>query len=179
MNYTDIIHFWFTEIKPRNWFIKDLEFDAMLKRRFGDIHQKVAAGELGNWREKPLGRLAEVIVLDQFSRNLFRGSAQAFAYDGQALVLAQMAIREGVDLNFKAQQKSFLYMPFMHSESQVIHQHAVALFNQVGIENNYDFELKHKAIIDRFGRYPHRNEVLGRASSAEELKFLSGPGSSF
>lgn len=179
MTYSDIIHFWYTEIEPRNWFIKDLQFDAMLKRRFSGLHQQAAAGELANWRRKPLGRLAEIIVLDQFSRNLFRDSAQAFAYDGQALMLAQHAIAQGADLNLLAKQKSFLYMPFMHSESALIHQQAVQLFNQPGLEDNYKFELKHKVIIDHFGRYPHRNFLLGRPSTAPELVFLQQPGSSF
>ncbi len=179
MTYNDILQFWYIEIAPRNWFIKDLEFDTMLKRRFGYIHQCASAGELANWRQKPLGRLAEVIVLDQFSRNLFRDSAQAFAYDAQALTLAQTTITAGHDVHMLPQQKSFLYMPFMHSESALIHEQAEQLFSQPGLENNYEFELKHKVIIDQFGRYPHRNELIGRASTPEELQFLSGPGSSF
>jgi len=179
MTYNDILQFWYTEIPPRNWFIKDVAFDKMLKRRFGYIHLCASAGELASWRHKPLGRLAEIIVLDQFSRNLFRASAQAFAYDAQALTLAQTAITAGHDLDMVPQQKSFLYMPFMHSESALIHQQAEQLSNQPGLENNYEFELKHKVIIDQFGRYPHRNKLLGRTSTAEELQFLSGPGSSF
>jgi uncharacterized protein (DUF924 family) len=179
MSYTDIIHFWYTEIPPRNWFIKDLAFDTMLKRRFSDIHQKVAAGELAHWRQEPLGKLAEIIVLDQFSRNLFRDSPKAFACDEQALTLCQAAIAQSADLALLPEQKCFMYMPLMHSESTFTHQQAVILFNQPGLENNYDFELKHKAVIDRFGRYPHRNNILGRHSTPEELEFLSQPGSSF
>ena len=179
MTYNDILQFWYTEIAPRNWFIKDLEFDTMLKRRFEHVHQRAGAGELANWRHKPLGRLAEVIVLDQFSRNLFRNSSQAFAYDAQALALAQAAITAGHDSGMLPQQKSFLYMPFMHSGSALIHEQAEQLFNQPGLENNYEFELRHKVIIDQFGRYPHRNELLGRASTPQELQFLRGPGSSF
>jgi len=179
MTYEDIIQFWYTEIPPRNWFVKDLAFDTMLKRRFGDIHQKATAGELAHWRQKPLGKLAEIIVLDQFSRNLFRNSSKAFAYDGQALVLAQSAIEQSADLALLPKQQSFMYMPLMHSESSLIHQQAVLVFNQPGLEDNYSFELKHKAIIDRFGRYPHRNGILGRLSTPQELEFLSQPGSSF
>lgn len=179
MTYNDILQFWYTEITPRNWFIKDLAFDKMLYRRFGYIHRCASTGELASWRQKPLGRLAEVIVLDQFSRNFFRDSAQAFAYDAQALTLAQAAITSGQDSDMLPQQKSFLYMPFMHSESAKIHQQAQQLFNQPGLENNYEFELKHKVIIDQFGRYPHRNELLGRVSTPQELQFLQGPGSSF
>jgi len=179
MNYSDIINFWYTQICPRNWFIKDQAFDDMLKRRFGDIHKQAAAGELAHWRQKPLGKLAEIIVLDQFSRNLFRDSSKAFAYDGQALVLAQSAIAQGADVELQPKQKSFMYMPFMHSESATIHEQALMLFNQPELENNYEFELRHKTIIDCFGRYPHRNEILGRTSTAAEVEFLSQPGSSF
>jgi|TARA_B110000503_G_scaffold54556_1_gene87613 uncharacterized protein (DUF924 family) len=179
MTYTDIIQFWYDEIPPRNWFIKDTTFDDMLKRRFGAIHQQAAAGELTSWRKKPLGQLAEIIVLDQFSRNLFRDSPAAFACDGQALVLAQIAIAMGADLALLPKQKAFMYMPFMHSESAVIHQQAIELFKQPGLEDNYTFELKHKAIIDQFGRYPHRNAILDRPSNLTELDFLSQPGSSF
>jgi uncharacterized protein (DUF924 family) len=179
MNYSDIINFWYTQIPPRNWFIKDLAFDAMLKRRFGNIHQQAAAGELAHWRQKPLGKLAEIIVLDQFSRNLFRNTPSAYAYDGQALVLAQSAIAQSADLGLLPKQKSFMYMPLMHSESAAIHKQAITLFNQPGLESNYEFELKHQLIIERFGRYPHRNGILGRASTPEELAFLSQPCSSF
>jgi uncharacterized protein (DUF924 family) len=179
MNYSDIINFWYTQIPPRNWFIKDQAFDDMLKRRFGDIHKQVAAGELAHWRQKPLGKLAEIIVLDQFSRNLFRDSSKAFAYDGQALVLAQSAIAQGADVDLLPKQKSFMYMPFMHSESAAIHKQAIALFNQPGLENNYEFELRHQVIIERFGRYPHRNGLLDRPSTPEEQAFLNQPGSSF
>ena len=179
MNYMDIIQFWYTEITPRNWFMKDLGFDAMLKRRFSHIHQQAVAGELSSWRSKPLGQLAEIIVLDQFSRNLYRTLPQTFAYDGQALVLAQTAIAKQADLVLQPLQKAFLYMPFMHSESAIIHQQAMQLFNQPGLEDNYKFELKHKVIIDRFSRYPHRNVVLNRPSTLAEKKFLSQPGSSF
>ena len=179
VNYLDIIQFWYAEIPPRNWFIKDATFDTMLKRRFGEIHQQAAAGELASWRIKPLGQLAEIIVLDQFSRNLFRDLPAAFACDGQALVLAQTAIAMGADLALLPKQKAFMYMPLMHSESAVIHQQATQLFNQPGLEDNYKFELKHKVIIDQFGRYPHRNAILDRPSSVAELNFLSQPGSSF
>jgi uncharacterized protein (DUF924 family) len=118
-------------------------------------------------------------VLDQFSRNLYRDDARAFAQDVVALVLAQEAVSLGLDANLATAQKAFLYMPYMHSESLVIHAAAVTLFSQPGLEFNHDFELRHKAIIERFGRYPHRNAVLGRTSTPEELEFLNGPGSSF
>jgi uncharacterized protein (DUF924 family) len=176
---TDIIHFWFDEIEPKQRFIKDPEFDELLRTKFTDIHKRASQGLCYAWREHPLDALAEIIVLDQFSRNMFRDSSAAFATDTLALVLAQEAIRKKFDKELDSSKRAFLYMPFMHSESKEIHDIALFLFDQPGLENNYNFEVKHKAIIDRFGRYPHRNEILGRESTAEELEFLSQPGSSF
>jgi uncharacterized protein (DUF924 family) len=179
VNPEDVLHFWFEEAMPEQLFKEDVAFDAEIRARFGETHRVAALGELAAWRGTPDGRLAEVIVLDQFSRNLFRDDARAFAADGMALVLAQEAIRAGADRDMPAPRRAFLYMPFMHSESRAIHVQAERLFSQPGLENNYAFELKHKAIVDRFGRYPHRNRVLGRASTPDELAFLEQPGSSF
>ena len=179
VNPQDVLHFWFEEATPAQLFEKDMAFDATIRARFGETHAAAARGELASWRDTPEGRLAEIIVLDQFSRNLFRDDARAFATDGMALVLAQEAVRAGADRGMPTIRRVFLYMPFMHSESRVIHVDAERLFRQPGLENNYAFELKHKAIIDRFGRFPHRNRVLGRASTPEEVAFLQQPGSSF
>jgi len=179
MNYTEVIEFWFTEIDPSSWFKKDEDFDQKLRERFSVVHRSAAQGELYAWRENPEGRLAEIIVLDQFSRNMFRDTHQAFANDAMALVLSQVAIDAGDDQRIASSHRAFLYMPFMHSESAVIHEQAVKLFSQPGLERNLEFELKHKAIIDRFGRYPHRNAALGRDSTSEELVFLQQPNSSF
>ena len=118
-------------------------------------------------------------MLDQFSRNIYRDTAKAFAQDAMALVLAQEAVASGALLQLNADERNFLLMPYMHSESAVIHQQAEALFKHYAPENNYQFELKHKVIIDRFGRYPHRNAILGRVSTTEELEFLKQPGSDF
>jgi uncharacterized protein (DUF924 family) len=136
-------------------------------------------GELAHWRVDAHGRLAEIIVLDQFSRNLYRNSGQAFAYDLTALVLAQETIRLGLDQQLTTVEKSFLYLPYMHSESLAIHEQAVELYSIAGLEFNLKFELKHKVIIERFGRYPHRNIVLGRTSTTEEMLFLQQADSSF
>jgi uncharacterized protein (DUF924 family) len=175
----EILKFWFNEIDRSLWFKKDADFDRLLAERFGALNAQASLGELSAWRDTPHGRLAEIIVLDQFSRNLFRDSAKAFAQDGMALVLAQEAVRAGADAELSAQERVFLYMPYMHSESLAIHETAVQLFTRNGIQGNLDFEIKHKAIIERFGRYPHRNALLGRDSTPEELVFLSQPGSSF
>ena len=125
------------------------------------------------------GRLAEIIVLDQFSRNIYRKSPASFANDAQALALAQAAIDCGADRMLNAAEKGFLYMPFMHSESLIIHATAVRLFAQPGMDDYYAFELKHKAVIEQFGRYPHRNEILGRASTPAESEYLQQAGSGF
>ena len=174
-----VINFWFEETDPRFWWKKDADFDQLIDERFEIAHHMATQGALASWRETPLGRLAEIIVLDQFSRNLYRDSPLAFACDEQALALAQEAIQTGADLELEIKQKAFLYLPFMHSESREAHETALTLFNTPGLESNYDFELKHKLIIDRFGRYPHRNEILGRESTQEEIEFLKQPGSSF
>ncbi|AOE49870.1 DUF924 family protein [Kangiella sediminilitoris] len=179
MNAGDVLGFWFETLEPKQWWQKDKELDLTISERFGELHKKVSQGEYYEWRDTPEGSLAEIIVLDQFSRNIYRGSAEAFRYDGQALTLSQVAIDKGYDARLSQVERQFLYLPFMHSESKLIHQHAVRLFSQLGDDYGYDFELKHKAIIDRFGRYPHRNDALNRQSTAEELEFLQQPGSSF
>lgn len=179
MNYQDILEFWFNPENQPNWFAKSNNFDVLIEKKFKDIHLAASQAELWQWRTTAKGRLAEIIVLDQFSRNLFRDSGLAFAQDALALALAQEAIAQGLDLLLSPEQRSFLYMPFMHSESTKIHQSALKLFEQLGNPINLEFEKKHKVIIDRFGRYPHRNAVLGRTSTAEELEFLTQPNSSF
>jgi len=177
--YQEIISFWFEEIEPVSWWKKDDAFDALLIERFSDVHSRATRCELYKWRKAPEGRLAEIIVLDQFSRNMFRDSAQAFAHDAMSLTLSQQAIACGADQALTPVQRSFLYMPFMHSESLLIHEVAVELFRKNGIQSNLDFEFSHKKIIEKFGRYPHRNKVLGRPSTTNEIEFLTQPGSSF
>jgi uncharacterized protein (DUF924 family) len=179
MNYQNILDFWFSEKTQPLWFAKSDEFDASIQQNFKNIHQQASQSELWKWRETPEGRLAEIIVLDQFSRNLYRDSALAFAQDPLALALAQEAISLGLDKELTEDYRKFLYMPFMHSESKIIHEQALALFEALGNPVNLDFEKKHKVIIDRFGRYPHRNKILGRESTQEELEFLTQPNSSF
>ncbi len=175
----DILNFWFQELTPSQWFTNDPNLDQEIKNRFLETHQQAATGGLKSWQTTPQGRLAEVIVLDQFSRNIYRNLPEAFACDDLALSKAQKAIDLKQDLELTITERSFLYMPFMHSESAKIHQQALKLFNVPGLENSLDFERRHKKIIDRFGRYPHRNKILGRSSTPEELEFLKQPNSSF
>ncbi len=179
VQYSEVIHFWFKDHGPKSWWQKDPEFDALIREKFLRAYHYAVAGELWSWRDCAEGRLAEVILLDQFSRNMFRGHADAFKADPLALALSQEAVRAGALENITDAQKPFLVMPYMHSESAKVHEQAVKIFSLPGLEGNLDFEQRHKAIIDRFGRYPHRNEALGRQSTAEELEFLKGPGSSF
>ena len=177
--YKEIIDFWFTELEPKHWWQKDEAFDLMIQSRFTELHNQAKASELFHWRDTALGSLAEAIILDQFSRNIYRDKPESFSCDSMALALAQFAMSKGLDNELSEVQRTFLYMPFMHSESQLIHIEAVKLFKSVGIQNNLDFEYQHKAIIDRFGRYPHRNQILGRQSTEDEIEFLKKPNSGF
>ncbi|MEY4267813.1 MAG: hypothetical protein RIS90_2348 [Pseudomonadota bacterium] len=174
-----VLDFWFKEIDAKQWWTKSAEFDQLIMSRFGRLHAAAARCELHAWRETAPGRLAEIIVLDQFSRNMYRDQARAFACDALALALAQTAVAAGADAALEIRQRAFLYMPYMHSESPLIHGTALALFSQTGLESSLRSEHQHKAIIDRFGRYPHRNAILGRPSTADEIAFLATPDSSF
>jgi uncharacterized protein (DUF924 family) len=169
-----VLDFWFNVLQPADWFASSRALDTRIRAQFASTHSQVMAGENAHWRETAEGRLAEIIVLDQFSRNMFRDTAQAFAADPMALALSQEAIRSGADRRLDNSRRAFLYMPFMHSESRSIHEQAIVLFKDLP---NLEYEILHKAIIDRFGRYPHRNVALSRVSTAEELEWMaSNPG---
>ena len=174
-----VLQFWFQDSTPVQWWQVDPEFDRLIAERFSSVHERACRSELFEWRAEPQGRLAEIIVLDQFSRNMHRGSPLSYAHDALALALAQEAVSAKADLTLPPEERVFMYLPYMHSESRAIHEVAEQLFRERAPPSNHDFELRHKAIIDRFGRYPHRNAVLGRQSTEEELAFLSLPGSSF
>ncbi|WP_372844213.1 DUF924 family protein [Psychrobacter sp.] len=186
-----VLDFWFDEDNKPYWFEQNDAFDQQIKAKFGKVWQAAKQGQCVTWRiaDAPAdsnssitalaGRLAEIIVLDQFSRNLCREQACAFAQDGMALVLAQEAILQPHFHTLPTQWRKFLIMPFMHSESLMIHQRYLPLFEQLDDALTLDFEQRHKEIIKQFGRYPHRNEVVGRKSTATELTFLQQPDSSF
>ncbi|QFU06137.1 hypothetical protein FIU82_14180 [Pseudoalteromonas sp. THAF3] len=176
MQYESVYEFWFTHSSPQDWFKKSADFDATVKKQFLPTYEAARQGELYSWRKSARGALCEIIVLDQFPRNMFRDTAQAFATDALALCLAQNAVEKKFALELDDTERSFLYMPYMHSESQAIHVVAEQLFRPL---SNYKYELAHKEIIDRFGRYPHRNDILGRQSSDTEQAFLNQPGSRF
>jgi len=167
-----VLDFWFGELSPDQWFTEDSALDKTITSQFSKLRATAARGELWPWRATATGRLAEIILLDQFSRNIFRHQAEAFSADNIALILAQEAVSVEADKVLTVQQRAFLYMPFMHSESLAIHDVALELFSQEGLEREYTFELRHQQVIEKFGRYPHRNHVLGRESTPEEITFL-------
>jgi uncharacterized protein (DUF924 family) len=175
----EIIRFWFEELLPKDWFRKDEAVDGTIASRFGVTYHELRSGVPASWLDKPEGFLAAILVLDQFPRNMFREEARAFATDQPALALAKRAIAEGVAAKLSPDQRSFIYVPFQHSEDKADQARSVALFTVLGQPLGLDFALRHQAIIDRFGRFPHRNAVLGRASTEEEQAFLAEPGSSF
>lgn len=171
-SYKSILDFWFNELSPGDWFVKNTELDKKIHSRFHDLLVSASKGELFDWRKTPEGRVAEIIVLDQFSRNIFRGKAQAFAQDAMALILAQEIVLLNLDKSLPLTYRSFAYMPYMHAESLVIHKEAVKLFSIPGLEEGLKYEILHKEILEKFGRYPHRNEILGRTSTPEEIEFM-------
>ncbi|MDN5861963.1 MAG: DUF924 domain-containing protein [Salinisphaera sp.] len=174
-----VLTFWFEQIKPKQWWTASRKLDETIRTRFGMLWQQASAGELFAWRSDAKGQLAEIILLDQFSRNIHRNTPQAFAQDGMALVLSQEARHAGALDDLDEGGRTFLLMPYMHSESALVHAQAEPLFRQYASASSYKFLLRHTAIVDRFGRYPHRNDILGRASTEDETKFLKLPGSSF
>jgi uncharacterized protein (DUF924 family) len=167
-----VIEFWFVQHGSPDWWGAKPEFDREIRERFADTHTRVALGEGFSWRENAAGRVAEIIVLDQFSRQLHRGEGRAFAQDGMALVLAQEAVAGGFDDALGLDQRMFLYMPFMHSESLAVHEAAQPRFEAIGGDAAKS-AADHLACIRRFGRYPKRNSSLGRASTAEELAYIA------
>jgi uncharacterized protein (DUF924 family) len=170
---------WFEEIDPEGWFKKSEALDQIITQRFAATYNELRAGVPASWLDKPDGYLAAIIVLDQFPRNMFRGEARSFATDPLALSLAKQAIAKGIDTQLPPTQRWFLYMPFEHSEAEADQARCVDLMATLGNDVALDYALRHKAVIDRFGRFPHRNAILDRATTDEEVEFLKQPGSSF
>ena len=177
--YHNVLHFWFKEIKPSKWWLKNKDFDKLIKKKFKQLYESAVKCELYNWRNFSKGRLAEIIILYQFSRNMFRDTPKAFESDSQALCLAQQAISLNIDKELNVYERLFLYMPFMHSESLTIQELSIKYFETLGLRNNLDYAKKHYKVIKRFNRFPHRNKILKRESSVEEINFLKLPGSRF
>lgn len=185
----DILTFWFedpTGLTAKNrkvWFMKDPAFDQEIRDRFLAVYEQAATGQLDHWQETAPGVLALILLLDQFPRNLFRGMPQAFATDAKALALAQIAIARGLDQALPPIQHWFVYLPLMHSEDLEVQRQCVKVFRQFEhdpeVQSSYPYAMKHLEVIQRFGRLPHRNAILGRESTPEETEFLKQPGSSF
>ena len=166
----EVLEFWFKECEPSDWFKKSKELDNEIRTRFLETYEAVVSGDTAEWRKSAHGRLAEIIVLDQFSRNMFRDDAKAFAADELAVELAKETLPYWDE--FSIQERGFVVMRFMHSESFEVHEGASKWFDEPGLERRKKYELAHREIIERFGRYPHRNHVLGRTSTPEEAAFL-------
>ena len=185
-----ILEFWFGKPdeadygKSRKvWFTKNPEFDDEVRSRFLNVHNQAAAGELDDWKTTPQGCLALIILLDQFPRNMFRGQPQAFATDSQALAYAKHAVTQGFDKELPKLQRWFVYLPFEHSENLAAQRQCVELCEQMDDDLDtreaIDYAYRHLRVIERFGRFPHRNQILGRETTPEEAEFLKQPGSSF
>ena len=175
---SDIVDFW-RAAGPERWFKKDTAFDAEIRRRFLAVHEAAAAGRLRGWEATAEGALALLILLDQFPRNMFRGEARSFATDAQARAIAAAALLRGFDTQVAPEMRTFFFLPFEHSEALADQERAVALYKAAGDTENLKWAELHADIIRRFGRFPHRNAILGRASTAEEAAFLTQPGSAF
>jgi uncharacterized protein (DUF924 family) len=189
-HWTEVLEFWFGPPgapefgRDRScWFVKSAEFDGLIRERFLATHEAAAAGQLDGWAERPLSGLALVVALDQFPRNLFRGAPRAFAADPKALAVARSLVARRFDDSLMAVQRSFVYLPFEHAEDLGAQRESLRLFERLAAgpsgARTLTYAMRHYAIVERFGRFPHRNAILGRASTTEELAFLAQPGSSF
>jgi uncharacterized protein (DUF924 family) len=172
MMYQDLIDFWFSEDASKHWFNSTEAFDQALIDSYEATWVEAEQGKLDHWQQSAAGSLALVIVLDQFPLNMFRGQVKSFSTESQSRDVARVAIDKGFDQELPASQVSFLYMPFMHSEDLDDQALGVELFNKPGLESNYRFARHHYSIVERFGRFPHRNKILGRESSAAEVEYL-------
>jgi len=177
-SYDDVLNFWFAEENKPKWFDKDENFDTAITENFTDLYKIIASGVLDHWKESALGSLALIITLDQFSRNMFRELPESYATDSKALSITKYAITKKLDEELSTDHKMFLYMPLMHSENLEDQKLCVQLFKDNPKEKHYA-EMHLRIIIERFGRFPHRNNALGRKSTEEELQFLTTPNSSF
>jgi uncharacterized protein (DUF924 family) len=173
----EILRFWFEE-HPKDWFVKNPAFDADMRARFLALHEAAAAGQFAHWADDPGACLALVIVLDQFPRNMFRGEARAFATDAQARAAARVILERGWNRAMSQPQQLFAYLPFEHSESLADQVLCCELMKDFDAEQ-LRYAIRHREIIERFGRFPHRNAILGRESTPAELEFLKQPGSTF
>lgn len=169
----DVLNFWFEEIEPEIWFNSTSEFDIQLKTRFEPIFMAAMDNELADWEKTPQGSVALVIVLDQFPLNMYRGQPESFAGESKSREVARRAIEKEFDHRLADEQKAFLYMPFMHSENLQDQNLSVTLFEKAGLKHNLRFAKHHREIIKQYGRFPHRNDILGRESTPAEIDYLN------
>ncbi|MEN8236525.1 MAG: DUF924 family protein [Pseudomonadota bacterium] len=179
MDPRQILDFWFDPKHKELWFVKNADFDEKIRKQFENAYNQATINALDHWQDTPEGALSLVVVLDQFPRNLYRNSMKAFQTDTRALAIAQKALENQFDQQLSPEQRHFLYMPFMHSEDIALQEKSVQLFEATGEANAYHYAILHRDIIARFGRFPHRNKILRRTSTPEELEFLKQPNSSF
>ncbi|MHA7872951.1 MAG: DUF924 family protein [Hyphococcus sp.] len=173
----DILSFWFEETKPYQWYRRDARFDALCQARFGALHAAAREGRIDVWRAHPRQALALIILLDQISRNLYRDDPRAFAQDAMALAAAREAIGRRFDQRYAPRERAFFYMPFMHAEDVSVQEECVALFKaRLPGTGNVSYAIEHRDIVKRFGRFPHRNRILGRAPTPAEIQFLRSGG---
>ena len=175
----EILNFWFKECKPEQWFKKNEDFDQMIENRFSIAIDDAIEGKMNSWEETETGCLALIILLDQFTRNVFRDTPHAFTGDKRALTLSQLCCDKDYLTNPEIPRRNFMLMPMMHSENLAVQDAALPLFKKYASEKDFEYAEKHRVIIARFGRFPHRNVILGRKSTNDELEFLKQPGSSF
>lgn len=176
----NVLNFWFKECKPEQWFTKNKDFDATLKERFGALVEKALAGQLDPWAETERGLLALILLLDQMTRNIYRDTPQAFSGDEIAVALSLKGAERGDLERFESEsERQFMLMPMMHTEDIDIQNQSLPLFQKYTAKRTYDYAVKHQVIIERFGLFPHRNEILGRPLTDEMIAFLQGPDSSF
>jgi uncharacterized protein (DUF924 family) len=174
-----VLTFWFSESLPADWFKKSDQFDARVRTSLEPLYEQAVDGALQDWRQTAEGCLALCILLDQVPRNIFRGSPKSFATDKVALEITNEALKKGFEVSLSQNQRTFLFLPLEHSENLADQKRSVKLFNQFGNESTQDFAVRHLKIIQKFGRFPHRNDILHRQSTEEEIEFLKQPGSGF
>ncbi|MFT5219215.1 MAG: hypothetical protein ACI9LO_000064 [Planctomycetota bacterium] len=171
--YQEILDFWFSTEVTALWFKSTPEFDRLLSERYQDVWSQASRGELDHWSETGEGCVALVIVLDQFPLNMFRGQAKSFSSEAQSIEIVRKAIQQGLDVGLRDEYRSFLYMPFMHSENIDDQEKSVSLLSAPGLDGHLRFAQHHRSIVERFGRFPHRNKILGRESRVEEIEYLN------
>ena len=174
-----VLLFWFETLRPEDWYRSNQGIDDLVRDKLGDLHNEAVRGTLDHWQETPAGALALIILFDQVPRNIHRGTARAFATDEKALAVLEKALANRLDGELTPEKRVFLYLPLMHSEDKSNQERSVALLRKLGKESNLDYASRHREIVLRFGRFPHRNAILGRKSTPEEEEYLSQPGAGF